>query len=547
MGSMPAISRDPFLGARLSRRLPKEPSRQAQALLTEIDQAGAELDVLSFEANAHPPTLRTHDRFGEPLHDVIHHPSYRQLEDFAYGRFGLVSMLYDPAERRRWGGHARTISAAGSLAFGRYEQGVLCPLAMTDGAGHVLAAYAEGALRDRYVPLLGARGSGRHTGMMFLTERQGGSDVGAIESRAQRDGDAWRLYGEKWFASNAGGDLALVLARPDGAPAGTRGLGLFAVPRTLADHGRNAYQIRRLKDKLGTRSMATGEIELAGAKAFLVGQLDAGWKQMASMVNLSRLYNGLAAVAIMSRAYAEALAWAEDRKAFGRTIAQYPMVMDTLDALAAELDGAQALAFEVVGRFERFEDGADDDTDRALLRILTPVLKLFTAKRAIWSASEAIEMLGGNGYVEDFRLPCFLRDAQVLPIWEGTTNILVLDTFRAVEKESAHEPLFDLMRANLARSPDRQLGERLAEHADELESALAGLRGLEGDAWTVPGRQWVFKLAPALEACLLLGEAGLAVDPDRESLVAHARRLVETHLEGWTAMGLLARRNLARR
>lgn len=532
--------RDPFLGSRLQRRLP-DPGA-ALALIAEIDAASETLDALSYEANSHPPELRTHDRFGDPLDDVVLHPAYRELEDQAYGRFGIVSMVYDPSERKQWGDHARMVSLAAGFAFARFEQGMLCPLCMTDGAARVLDQFAQPELRDRYVPRLGARELGRYTGAMFLTERQGGSDVGANTCSATPAGDAWRLDGEKWFCSNAGADLALVLARPVGAAQGTRGLGLFAMPRVLPDGTRNTYRIRRLKDKLGTRSMATGEVELNGARAFAIGRIDAGWKQMAHMVNLSRLYNGLAAVSVMSRTYTEALAWANQRQAFGRAIAGFPMVADTLAAMEAELDGAQALAFETVARLEKVDRGAGDDADRALVRILTPILKLYTGKRAIWSASEAIEMLGGNGYCEDFRVACFFRDAQVLPVWEGTTNIQVLDTFRAITKEAAHEPLFDLMRSNLARSGGARLSERLTEHVEELESALAGLSGLDGDEWTVQARHWVFKAAPALEACLLVGEAGQAAVADRPGLLARAQRLVEMHLEGWTAMGLLDRR-----
>ncbi|MBM3273892.1 MAG: acyl-CoA dehydrogenase family protein [Candidatus Sericytochromatia bacterium] len=540
---------DPFLVKRLGRRLPGPAAGKIEEFLGDIERQRTTLDGLAAQADANRPTLTSFDRWGERVDDVVLHASYHSLGDLAYGRFGLVNMAYDPAARQEWEGYPRSVAMAGGMTFAMSEQGLFCPLCMTDGAALVLTRALESVRSDSpatarwrtYIARLTSRGADRWSGAMFLTERQGGSDVGANTCTAVEDGGVWRLHGEKWFCSNAGADLALVLARPAGAPDGTRGLALFAMPRTLDDGTRNPYVIRRLKDKLGTRSMATGEVELNGAAAYLIGGADRGFAQMAEMINLSRLYNAVGSVAILARAYTESAAWAADRNAFGRRIADFPLVRDTLVQMAAETDGAQALVWEIVGRMDRAAEGREGETDRRLIRILTPLAKLYTAKRAVWAASEAIEILGGNGYVEEFITSRLLRDAQVLPIWEGTTNIQTLDVFRALGKEAGEEVLFSLLRQCLDAAPreGQPIASRLREHVDELESALAGLRGHEDDAWTVGGRQWAFKLAPAACASILVGESAVAEGPDRSELLAHAEKLVDMHLEGWTAIGLL--------
>jgi alkylation response protein AidB-like acyl-CoA dehydrogenase len=540
---------DPFLVKRLGRRLPGSSAGKIAEFLAEIERRRTTLDSLATQADANRPTLTAYDRWGARVDDVVLHASYQALGDLAYGQFGLVNTAYDPEASRKWEGFPRSVAMAGGMTFAMSEQGLFCPLCMTDGAALVLTRALESLPSDspaaarwrHYISRLTSRGADRWSGAMFLTERQGGSDVGANSCTAVEDDGVWRLHGEKWFCSNAGADLALVLARPAGAPEGTKGLALFAMPRILEAGARNPYVIRRLKDKLGTRSMATGEVELNGATAYLIGSADRGFVQMAEMINLSRLYNAVGSVAILARAYAESAAWARDRQAFGRRIAEFPLVRDTLVQLAAETDGAQALVWEIIGRIDGMAEGRDGETDRRLIRILTPLAKLYTAKRAVWAASEAIEILGGNGYVEEFITSRLLRDAQVLPIWEGTTNIQTLDVFRALGKEAAEEVLFPLLRQCLDAAPRDGLpiASRLREHVDELESALAGLRGHEDDAWTVGGREWAFKLAPAVCASLLVGESAVAEGPDRSELLAHAEKLVDMHLEGWTAIGLL--------
>lgn len=403
--------------------------------LLEID--AEELDRLAVRANAIGPALRTHDRFGEPIGELEIDPAYRTLEDVAYGDLSLVarplSRMLEPGDKP-W---VRSVSFALGEAFSRFEQGLYCPLCMTDGAAVVLRRTGDPALWARMGERLGGRARDRWTGAMFLTERQGGSDVGAATAVAVRDSEAeggWRLHGEKWFCSNAGADVSLVLARPEGAPAGTRGLGLFALPRLWPDGRRNPYRLRRLKDKLGTRSMATAEVELSGATAWAVGPLDQGFQQMAAMINMSRLYNAIASSGVMGRALAEARAWTSRRKAFGRSLVEHPLVARQLRDLEAEREAAASLLFMVVGALDRQEAEVGGADDAGIVRLFTPMLKMATARRAVWAASEAIELLGGNGYVEDWVTARFYRDAQVLPVWEGASNMQVHDVVRVLTR-----------------------------------------------------------------------------------------------------------------
>ena len=250
----------------------------------------------------------------------------------------------------------------------------------------------------------------------------------------------WRLFGDKWFCSHADADVALLLARPEGAPAGTRGLALFALPRRLKDGSRNAYRIVRLKDKLGTRSMASGEILLEGAEAYLVGEADRGLKQMMEQVNLSRLSHGVRAAAMMRRCVNEAMVCARSRRAFGNTIIDYPLLRRQL--LKITLPAEQSLSMFLFAASAMDRANAGSKEAEAALRILTPLLKFRACRDNIPVASGSMEVRGGNGYIEEWVHARLIRDAHVGVLWEGTGNINALDIVtRAVGKNGNHRTL----------------------------------------------------------------------------------------------------------
>src|SRR5438477_6757393 len=286
-----------------------------------------------------------------------------------------------------------------------------------------------------------------------MTEQQGVSDVGANLVEARRENGHWRLHGRKYFCSNVGGEVVLALARPEGGQPGTRGLGLFLIPRVLPDGTRNCYRIDRLKDKLGTRAMATGEVTLEGAHAELVGDLERGFAQMTAMLNITRLHNAITAAAIMRRAVMLATAYAAQREAFGRNLQDHPLHREVLDQMACEADGALYLTMRMAQLLGRIEAGTADAIEVTLFRVGIALAKLYTGKQAVSVASEAIECFGGQGYMEDTALPRLLRDAQVLPIWEGTTSVLSLDVLRVLRKPEALAALAgELIRLD---APDR--------------------------------------------------------------------------------------------
>ena len=291
----------------------------------------------------------------------------------------------------------------------------------------------------------------------FMTEKTGGSDIGQIKLTAKYEDGEWRLYGDKWFCSCADGDVALLLARPEGAVEGSAGLGLFALPRHLDDGSRNKYRIVRLKDKLGTRSMASGEIVFDGAVAYPLGEVGAGknsgLKQMMDQVNMSRLSHGVRAAAMMRRCLNEALAVARNRQAFGEIIIEKPLLRRQLMKIMVPAEQALSMAMYTGQQLELSESGDEHATE--LLRILTPLLKFRSCRDNIQVATGAMEVRGGNGYIEDWVNSRLVRDAHLGVLWEGTSNINALDvTTRAIAKVGTHKALRKTLQDIAADTPD---------------------------------------------------------------------------------------------
>ncbi len=459
------------------------------------------------------PTLTQWDAWGNRIDRIEVSPLWHEAQIVA-ARHGMVAAGYEP----RFGAHARTYQFATVHILGPSLDVYSCPLAMTDGAARTLLASGNAELIDRYVPRLLSRDpKTMWTSGQWMTERTGGSDVSQSETIAKQDADGnWRLHGTKWFTSATTAQMALTLARPEGNTDGSRGLALFLVELRDANGKLRNITVNRLKDKLGTRKVPTAELTLDGAPATLVGSASEGVRAITPMLSVTRTWNAVCAVSGMRRALALARDYARRRKAFGALLVDKPLHADTLAGLEAEYAAAFCLAFRSVELLGALEHGtaASRESDERLSRVLIPLAKLTTGKQAVAVTSEAIEACGGAGYVEDTGLPRILADAQVLPIWEGTTNVLSLDTLRALGKGGTVEALTAEIERNVGAAKDPGL-------TAPVEAARAALRHAtvwisetlaHPDRLEAGARRFAMTLGRSLELALLVGHAQWCLD-----------------------------------
>jgi acyl-CoA dehydrogenase len=441
---------DPALTDLLRIHLPDPLFRHIEPHLDRLGAlAGGHLDEYARLADRHVPVLHQRDRFGRDAQWIEYHPAYRELERAAFGEFGIHAMSLRKGILGWPDKYPIVAKHAFTFLFNQAEFGLGCPINVTDGCAKLLAKFGSEALKTKYLDGLTQTDMSRLTqGGQFMTEKEGGSDVGKLTTIAVQEGDHWRLTGEKWFCSNADAQVVMLLARPQGAEAGTRGVGLFLMPRLLDDGSPNHYRIIRLKDKLGTRSMASGEIKLEGAIAYAVGKLDRGFVQMAEMVNSSRLSNGVKSTALMRRAHHDAMTVAANRVVFGSRIIDLPLARRQLMKIMLATEQALSMSFITADALDRAEAGSQDAA--ALLRILTPTLKFRATRDARKVCGDALEMRGGIGYIEEFATSRLLRDAHLGSIWEGTGNIVALDALkRAVGRHGAEAALAADLHARL--------------------------------------------------------------------------------------------------
>jgi alkylation response protein AidB-like acyl-CoA dehydrogenase len=399
----------------------------ASAIAPELDEMGAlaagPLWDFQREDRHNEPRLTPFDAWGNRIDRIDVSPLWHEAERLAV-RFGLTAI---PRERQ-FGAASRLHQFLLVHLFHPVTDVYSCPLAMTDGAARTLLAAGNRALVDRAVPRLTSREPGHFwTSGQWMTEATGGSDVGLSRTRAVASGNSWRLHGRKWFTSAATSQMALTLARPEGNGPGGSGLALFYLETRAADGTLNGIRVDRLKDKLGTRKVPTAELTLEGTVAELVAGPDHGTRSIEPMLKVTRTWNSVCAASFLRHGLRLAEDYAVRRVAFGAALAAQPLHRATLDELDAESAGAFLLAFCLAGLLGREEGGELDEEGAALLRVLTPIAKATTGKQAAAGVSELIEAFGGAGYVEDTGIPVLLRDGQVLPIWEGTTNVLALD------------------------------------------------------------------------------------------------------------------------
>jgi len=499
------FSDDWLLRAWLDAELPEALRADQQPVLTELGaRSGGEWYAMQQADRRAEPELTQWSPWGERIDAIELTPLWRRAKGWA-AEYGLIATGYDAT----LGAHARTVQFARAWLFIPSTDFYGCPLAMTDGAARILSDAGNDALAARALPHLLARdGESFWTSGQWMTETVGGSDVSGTETVARRgEAGQWRLTGRKWFTSAATSEMALTLARPEGNPEGSRGLALFYVEPHDA-HGRlRDIEILRLKDKLGTRKLPTAELWLNATPATPVAGLERGVAAIAPMLNLTRTWNSITACTLMRRGLALAEAYARSRVAFGRVLAEQPLHRRTLDLLEADWAAAGCSALALVRELGRVESG-HDRADPALLRLLTPMVKLGTARDALRVTSEVLEAFGGAGYIEDTGLPVLLRDVQVLSIWEGTTNVLALDLLRALAAVGL-DPWRRAIERRLARLAGAGLGdigERLGQALETVSGQLAGQpQALEADARAIALN--LYRITALAELAALAAEA----------------------------------------
>lgn len=497
---------DDVLRRYLRHTLPRDVLTHVEPELLDVGElSGGELYRESLATYSDQPELVQWDPWGKRVDQIELTPLWKKAAKLTAEK-GLVGTAYERKSGALSRIHQFSLIYLIDGSWGVYS----CPLAMTDGAARTLIASKNQALIDRAVPRLTSRDPATAwTSGQWMTERTGGSDVAICETVARPDGDAFRLYGTKWFSSATTSQMALTLGRPEGNAPGGSGLALFYVEVRNADGTMNGIQVNRLKDKLGTRMVPTAELTLDGARAVpVIGTRD-GIKNITPMLTITRTWNAVCAVSGMRRALALAKDYATRRIAFGAPLTQKSLHIDTLASLEAEYQGAFHLAFRAVELLGKDEAGEIGEHEAALLRLMTPIVKLTTAKQAVAIASESLEAFGGAGYIEDTGLPRLLRDAQVLPIWEGTTNVLSLDLLRALSKTGTLEPIARevhacVQGADPSLKAEAELAIRTVNHAQDwlMKTMEGGPTAVEAGA-----RRLALSLGRALELALLIREA----------------------------------------
>ncbi|USQ13334.1 acyl-CoA dehydrogenase family protein [Legionella lytica] len=499
----------------------KLPTTMLSEIQPELQHLGqrviGEIYQLGQEAEANPPKHVPYNPWGKRIDHIEVHAAWNALDRIS-AEEKLIAIGYE----RKHGALSRIHQFAKLYLFHPSSAIYTCPLAMTDGAARALELYADDSLKQRaFSHLTSADPSQFWTSGQWMTERTGGSDVSGTSTIAKADGAQFRLNGVKWFTSATTSQMAMTLARIEGAPEGSRGLSLFYLELRDTQGMLNGIRINRLKEKLGTRALPTAELTLDNAQATLVGGIGEGVKKISSLFNITRIYNACCAVGYMRRALALARDYANKRVAFGRPLSQHGLHLETLAHMQLEFTGAFHLVFHAIELLGKDEVGTASERERSLLRLLTPLAKLYTAKQAIAVVSEALEAFGGAGYIEDTGLPQLLRNAQVLSIWEGTTNILSLDVLRAIEKENAATAFFEdvAQRLDVITHPKLQLAKNnTVEAVQKIQSYMKSMAQMNPEEQQIGARHFAFSLTQTYIASLLLEYAEWALQKNKDPL-----------------------------
>lgn len=481
---------------------PEGNSYMRDKLERQGEEAAGRMNELSLLADKYGPELVKRDALGETIDEIRFHPSYWELLKIAV-QSEMFRVKWEPGLRQRFSGETHRLGFCASYLYAMSEMGQYCPLCMTDGVARLIGLFAEDEDKERLLKHIYTDDvNDLYTGAMFLTEKSGGSDVGAnLTTATHINGKNYKLNGEKWFCSNANAEIIFALARTDENVTGTKGLSIFLVEKYLPDGKRNPIDFIRLKDKLGVRSMATAECVLTDAIGKLVGNEFEGFKIMIEMINLSRLYNSVAALSASRRAIVEAYQFLSYRKTFDKCALDHALIRVKLTELGCLHIANFYLVWRAIKALDLAESG--DKNEAELFRLINPMVKKWSAETGVYMVRESMELMGGLGYIEDTVMPKLLRDVMVLPIWEGAGNIIILDMLRAMAKSKGFEVMCEEITQNASLHPKN--GKWMEEELKKVQCFSKELTGMSQDKMEYSAKLLFEKLTNLYQMALLLG------------------------------------------
>ncbi|XP_013397159.1 acyl-CoA dehydrogenase family member 11 [Lingula anatina] len=508
------FTEDPLLKGYLRRVIPHKFFTEISSDLEKFGhRVATDIYELHLECDRNPPTLEQYDAWGNRVDRLHTCHAWKKMHDIS-AEEGVIAIAYE----RQYEQFSRLYQIAKMSLFQASSGLYGCPLAMTDGAAKVIENLPDvhrNSLQTAYSRLISREPSKFWTSGQWMTERRGGSDVGhGTETLAQAQSDGtYKLYGYKWFSSATDSDIAFTLARTldvDGkSVAGSKGLSLFYLKVVQEDGCLNNIQVQKLKNKMGTKQLPTAELLLDGTVAQKVSEEGRGVPAIASMLTVSRIHTAMMSLGCMRRVLHLARDYCTRREAFGKRICDYPLHMQTLAHMEVETRGAEILVLEV-GRLLGLDDcNIASETDLLLLRLLTPVVKLYISKQSIGVISEGLESFGGQGIIEDTGIPAILRDAQIMPIWEGTTNILSLDVLRAIMKTEGRvlKAFYDAVQDKVSAASKREELSQCCENIQKAADEILKFAKNSTDSIDVAARDFAFSLAKTYIGALLVEHA----------------------------------------
>jgi alkylation response protein AidB-like acyl-CoA dehydrogenase len=464
-------------------------------------EAAGIMNDLSLQADKHGPELVKRNFLGHNIDEIRFHPAYWDLMKVAV-KSEMFRVKWEPSLAKKFNNEKQRLGFASGYLYAMSESGQYCPLCMTDGVARLIDLFCDEEDKARLLPhIYTDKAEELYTGAMFLTEKTGGSDVGAnITVATHKEGKTWLLNGEKWFCSNANAELIFALARTDEGVKGTRGLSIFLIEKNLPNGEKNPVDVIRIKDKLGVRSMASAECMLIDTQGQMVGNEFEGFKVMVEMISLSRLYNSAAALGASRRALIEAYQFLSHRKTFGKPVLEHSLIRTKLTELGALNVANFYLVWKAIESLDLADAG--DEKEAQLFRLLNPMTKKWSAETGVYITRESMELMGGMGYIEDGVMPKLMRDVMVLPIWEGSGNIIILDMLRSLLKTKGFEVMCEAITQSANTSAE--YGAFLKEEIGKLVPFAEKLKKLAQDEMEASAKLFFEKLTSLYQISLLL-------------------------------------------